>query len=177
MGFPNILDVGVRGKERGWIMIKLTLYGNHLQSARVGADVTTGPENEEEELTKWKVKKGLKGGHGQGQSRANRKDLFCLCPSAGLCQRLASATPSRTQKAREPLALLSSGPVLGYTGQGGGNRRSERQRITSTAEMPQPQGKCVLKHHVNCSLLLSLDLCLRCSWRKSSSLERTSWLE
>ena len=52
MGFPNILDVGVRGKERGWIMIKLTLYGNHLQSARVGADVTTGPENEEEELTK-----------------------------------------------------------------------------------------------------------------------------
>lgn len=123
MGFPNILDVGVRGKKRGWMMIKLTLYGNHLQSAHEGADVTTGPEKEEEELTKQKVKKRLKRGHGQGQSRANRKDLFCLRPSAGLCQRLASATPSRTQKAREPLALLSSGPVLGYTGQRWGEQK------------------------------------------------------
>lgn len=129
-----------------------------------------------EELTKGQVKKGLKRGHGQGRSSANREDLLSLLPSAGLCQRLTSATPVRTQKVRDALALLSSGPVLGYTGQGE-NRRSERQRITSTPEMPQPWGKSVLKHHVDCSLLRSLDLCLRCSWRKSSSLERTSWLE
>ena len=92
----------------------------------------------------------LKRGHGQGWSRANREDLSSLLPSADLCQRLTSVTPSRTQKAREPLALLSSGPVLGYTGQGE-SRRSERQRITSTPERPQPWGKCVLKHHVYCS--------------------------
>ena len=143
MGFPNILDVAVREKGRGWMMIKLTLYGNHLQRVRVGAAVTTGPEKGGEELTKGKVKKGLKRGHGQGQSRANREDLSSLLPSAGLCQRLTSATPSRTQKAREPLVLLSSDPVLGYTGQGE-KRRSERQRITSMPESPQPWGKCVL---------------------------------
>lgn len=41
MGFPNILDVAVRGKGRGWMMIRLTLSGNHLQCALVGAAATT----------------------------------------------------------------------------------------------------------------------------------------
>ena len=117
------------------------------QNGRVQGGAFNEKREEEEkggeELTKGKVKKGLKRGHGQGQSRANREDLSSLLPSAGLCQRLTSATPSRTQKAREPLVLLSSDPVLGYTGQGE-KRRSERQRITSMPERPQPWGKCVL---------------------------------
>ena len=178
MGFPNILDVGGRGKERGWMIIKLTLNGNHLQSAREGADVTTGPEKEEEELTNRKVKKGLKRGHSQSQSRANRKDLFCVSApvqvSASASHQLLLPEP-RGQG--NPRRCCLQDQSWGTQSGGLGNRRSERQRITSTAEMPQPRGKCVLKHHVNCSLLLTLDLCLRCSWRKSSSLERTSWLE
>ena len=62
MGFPNILDVAVRAKGRGWRMIKLTLYGNHLQRSRVGAAFSTGPENGGEELMTGKVKKGAEKG-------------------------------------------------------------------------------------------------------------------
>ena len=32
MGFPDVLDMSVRGKRS---LMKLTLYGNHFQSARV----------------------------------------------------------------------------------------------------------------------------------------------
>lgn len=116
-----------------------------------------------------KKRKGLKRAGQRGRSSANREDLLSLSSPVQVCPAPPPACGVGTEGKGRPAAVLRTESILGT--QGRGEQKSEGRSHKHTRDA-STLGKSVLKHKIDCSLLVPLDLCLRCSWRRSSSLER-----
>lgn len=173
---------GSRDFNAGTVITEFGQVKETQRPAAMGAVVTTGPKKEEERYSwrpeGWSMKEGLpreSSGHG-ATARARAGPTGQNFPGSPPRGRSRIGQPRQNPEGegtpgaavlRISLGVHRAGP---RTEEGRG-----RGRITNTPEMPQTWGKCVLKHCVDRSLLLSLNLCLSYHWRKSSSRERIFW--
>lgn len=132
-----------------------------------------GPVKGESELTKGQVKKGLKRGHGQGRSSANREDLCLSSP----VQVSASATSAISQnpegKGRPGAAVLRTS--LGVHRAGGEQKKRRGRESQAHQRCLNPWGRVCLSTTLIVRYCVP-DLCLL-QLEKVKLSERTSWLE